>query len=385
VAAISASDADTGDADFPGDTDTGDADTGAGDAGDADASDAEGGRGTMIRRRLGRGLRLGAAAAALAAPLAGCVTVHGERENIPSLSPAEAARVLTHFAQVDTEAARTYDESYVAQIEAGPLGEIDTAQVKAAHTQHPEGNAAADPLTLSDTKYLIPRQVGWPKFFVADTATNRSTTSRWVLLFRRGSAAEPWRADYLAVVPDGAMPALATDQGGHVLPVPADQSGLLVRPDALSSAYAGYLQSGSRAADFAPGPSTTQLRADRAAKARTPDSVTQYADQADTAGDFAPAALRTKDGGALVFFATRHQSRSTYRAGFNLSVDASTRALMTGTPKTAVTLARVGQQLATVPLAPGGKDAGSGGGSGGPSARVDFLSRRTGLVSAKGE
>jgi hypothetical protein len=326
----------------------------------------------MIRRRL----CLGAAAVALAVPLAGCVTVHGERENVPSVQRAEAATVLAHFTAVNNEATRSYDERYIPQIESGPLGAIDAAGVRSAHTLHPQGASSYTPLVLSDTKFLIPKQVGWPKFFVADAASNRAKDSRWLLLFRRGSAAEPWKADYLAVISPDALPPLATDQDGYLLPVPAAQTGLLVQPGQLSAAYSDYLQSGADADDFAPGGSTTQVRADRAARARTADSVTQYADQADTSGDFAPAALRTKDGGALVFFGTRHQSKSTYRAGYNLSIDAGTRALMTGTPKTSVTLSHVGQQLVTVPRAA----AGSAG-----AAQITFVSRLIGLVGAQGE
>lgn len=339
----------------------------------------------MIRRRLGL-----AGAAALTAASAGCVTVHGERENVPSVRTADAAKALAHFADLDNQAARTYDQSVIGRIESGPLEAIDTASVRSAHAQHPAGNPSLTPLAFSDTRYLIPRQVGWPKFFVADSATNRDADSRWVLLFRRASAAGPWTAQYLAVVPKGGMPQLATDQGGHVLAVPAKETSLLVPPADLSAAYAGYLQTGEGADRFAPGAATTQVRDDRSQQTRTANSVTQYADQADTAGDFAPAALRTKDGGAIVFFATRHQSRSTFRAGYKLNLDAGTQALMTGDPKTSVTLSRVGQELARVPRAGTGAAAGSGAGSpddgaGDGGGRIVFLSRLLGLVGAKGE
>jgi hypothetical protein len=321
----------------------------------------------MFRRRLG----LGAAAIALTVPLAGCVTVHGERENIPSVRPAEARKVLAHFAEVNNAATKAYDAHLIDQVEGGPLGAIDGAGVRARHVDSPGGAPSFSPLVLSDPKFVIPKQVGWPKFFVADTASNRSQGSRWLLLFRRGSADEPWKADYLAVIAPGALPALATDQQGYAVAVPAAESGLLLPPQQLSAAYTGYLQSGTDATDFADGPSTSQVLASRKADARTANSVTQYADQADVQGDFAPAALRTEDGGALVFFASRHQSKSTYRAGYRLSLDSDTQALMTGTPKTSVTLSHVGQQVVTVPRSAGG-------------AKVVFVSRLVGLVGAAG-
>jgi hypothetical protein len=100
--------------------------------------------------------------------------------------------------------------------------------------------------------------------------------------------------------------------------------------------------------------------------------VTLYADQTANADTFAPVALRTKDGGALVFFSTRHTEKTTYRTGLTPTVNQFVKALMTGTAKHAVTLGRVSEQMVTVPArADGGK--------------VTFLSRLVGLVAAKGD
>lgn len=320
-----------------------------------------------IRRRLS----LAAAATALSLPLAGCMTVHGERADIPSATPAQAASVLRHFTDVNNQASKTYDARLVDQIEAGPLGAADHAGVTARHAGNPGGNPSFTPLVLSDPKFWIPRQVGWPKFFVADVATNRGSGTRWLLVFRRAGAGQPWHADFLAVVDAKTLPAPARDRHGYVVPVPVHGGGLLAPPARLGTLYAGYLQNGDHADDFAPGSATTQLRADRGAHARTADSVTQYADQAADGGDYTPVALRTADGGALVFFGTRHQSKSTYRAGYQLSVDQDTRALMTGTPRTSVTLSHVAEQLVAVPA--------SGG-----TGRITFVSRLVGLVAAAG-
>lgn len=320
----------------------------------------------MIRRRL----CLGAAAVALTLPLAGCVTVHGERAFIPSVRPGEAAKVLAAFTAGNNAAVRTYDAAQIAKGEAGPLGAIDEAGVRARHADSPNGNPSYSPLRLSGTKYLIPRQRGWPKFFVADTATDRGS-DRWLLVFRRQSAGLPWKADFLAVYPAGQGPSFATDKDGYAQALPLAGTDLLVQPGQMSAAYTAYLQHG-RGTSFAPGPLTTQLRATRAREAHTPDSVTQYIDQPAQGGDFDPVALRTKDGGAVVFFATHHQSRSTFRAGYRLNIDPDTRALMTGTPRTSVTLSRMAQDAVTVP---------GGGGAG----QVVFLSRLVGLVAARGE
>ncbi|WP_328913132.1 MULTISPECIES: hypothetical protein [unclassified Streptomyces] len=325
----------------------------------------------MIRRAMTRRRWcLGGAALALTVPLAGCVTVHGERAKIPSLRPAEAAQVLAHFASVNNAAAKAYDEQLIGSIEAGPLGEIDRAGVRARHANNPKGNPSFKPLVLSDARFLIPEQRGWPKFFVADTATNRGD-SRWLLVFRRGAAGQPWKADFLAMAQPGQLPDFAVDKDGHAAAVPLAGTELLVQPGQLSAEYIAYLRDG-KGSVFAPGAATTELIDSRKDHMKTADSVTQYADQPADGDDFTPVALRTKDGGAVVFFSTRHQARSTYREGYRLTIDADTKALMAGDPKTSVTLARVGQETVTVPPAGG-------------SAKVAFVSRLVGLVSAKGE
>jgi hypothetical protein len=316
-----------------------------------------------------RGVGLGAAAIALALPLAGCMTVHGERENIPSAPKKEAALVVAHFVSVTNEVSRTYDAKKVLTVESGVLGATDEAGLRSRHTQDPDGNSDYKPLAFSDTHYLIPRQVGWPKFFVADTATNRDPDSRWLLVFRHAAPGQPWKAAYVAAVPTSAMPKFAKDKDGYALPAGSAGTNLLVQPGRLSQAYTGYLGKGGD--DFADGPATSQLRATRQANAKAPNSVTQYADQPASGGDYTPAALRTTDGGAVVFFGAHLQSRSTFRAGYRLNLPDSTKALLTGTPRTSITLSQLADCAATVPAADG-------------SGKVVLLSRIVGLISAKG-
>ncbi len=326
----------------------------------------------MFRRRL----CLGAAAIALTVPLTGCVTVHGERALIPSVRPAEAAKALAYFVAQNNKATKDYDEQAVVSAESGPLGAIDQAGVRARHANHPQGNAGYSPLEFSDQKYFIPEQRGWPKFFVADTRTNRGGGDRWLLVFRRGGPDQPWKADFLGLAGPGQLPDFAVDQRGYAEPVPAAGTGLLAQPGQLSGLYAQYLDAGKAPGDavFADGPYTSGVRDAHRKNARSANTVTQYLDQGAVDGDFAPVALRTKDGGAVVFFGSRHQARSTFRVGYRLTLDQDTQALTTGTPTTSITLSQVAQEMVTVPPA-----------GGGGSAKVVFVSRLLGLVSAKGE
>ncbi len=58
----------------------------------------------------------------------------------------------------------------------------------------------------------------------------------------------------------------------------------------------------------------------RAENADRPGRTTQWVDQPLDKGDFAPLALRTEDGGAMVLFATRHFEKQTAARGVPLSV-----------------------------------------------------------------
>lgn len=321
----------------------------------------------MIRRRLG----LGAAATALTVPLAGCVTVHGERALIPSIRPAEASRVLADFVAQNNKATKAYDVRAITAMEAGPLGAIDSAGVRAKHANSPRGNPSYSPLVFTDQKFFVPEQRGWPKFFVAQAKTNRSGDARWLLAFRRDAAGQTWKADFLGVAAPAQLPRFALDKKGYAQPVALGGTDLQLQPGELSARYAGYLDAPKATGDFADGPSTSGVRTGRNSGRRTADTVTQYVDQADAQGDFAPIALRTRDGGAIVFFGSRHQSKSTFRAGYRLSLDRDTQALTTGTPKTSITLAQVAQEMVAVPPKSKG-------------APTLFISRLVGLISAQG-
>ncbi|MEU4094083.1 hypothetical protein [Streptomyces sp. NPDC026673] len=296
------------------------------------------------------------------------------------MTKAEAAKALDRFVEVNNEANEKLDAKLIGTVETGPLGAADGAGLRARRAVEPGGNPDFKALALTDRRFLIPRQIGWPKWFVADVAPRvggaAGGPNRWLMVFERDGAGEAWRVPYVTAVRASAVPEFTRDAEGHVEPVAADASGLVVDPGELSTAYTGYLGKADAedAALFAPGSNTSQLITSRAKNARTTESATQYADQPAAKGDFAPLGLRTADGGALVFFASHHTAKITMlRPGVTPRLDAYTKALMTGTAKKSVTLGRVARQAVLVPAK---KDGGG---------QVVFLSRTVGLVAARGE
>lgn len=319
-------------------------------------------------RRHGRDALVAVSLTALSLTASGCVVVHGEREVLPAATRAEAAKAVSAFTAAYNKADKAYDSSLDAPYVTGPFGDIDAARLKAGHTNSPSGNAAHVPLKLSDVKITIPKKAGWPRWFVADAKGNKAGDARWLLVFTRNGLGERWQVAYLTLVAPGAVPQFTTDKDGWAEAVPAGSAQLAVAPDKLSQGYATYLQKGGTA--FADGAYTSVERAERAKRARKPGLVTQFIDKPLTSGDYAPLALRTADGGALVFFTTHHYEKETSAPGTTVPTqNKDVQALTQGEVKQSLTLEFMSNEVVLDP-------AGSG--------EVSMLGRVPGLTSAQG-
>jgi hypothetical protein len=351
--------------------------------GDGHRSRTGGARAAATRTaRTRRGVAAALLATALTLTAGGCVTVHGEREVVPTATADEAAAALTAFITAYNAGDKEFDPALSAPRVTGALGAINQAGLKSLGTSFPGGNPRHVPLELTDARYSIPRKAGWPRWFVADADSNQDrdgggpADSRWMLVFLREAPDTQWRVSYLTVVPAGRTPRLKTDAEGHAVPVDVRAEGLAAPPARLGQAYSSYLKDGSgRVRIFADGPHTSQWRAQRLASANRPGLATQWVDQPADGGAFAPLALATSDGGALVFFALRSFERQTAAKGVPIPVVRDLRPLLEGEPRTSLTKERISVQLALVPRA-------SGSGLGG--AKVEILARLAGMVTARG-
>ncbi|WP_405799784.1 hypothetical protein [Streptomyces sp. NBC_01506] len=306
----------------------------------------------------------------------GCMTVHGELAVLPGAKKSEAAQALADFTEAYNKADKAYDPGLDAGRVTGALGAINQAGLKARSITSPDGNDGHQPLELTDAKFLIPKKAGWPRWFVADTDSNRDEDdgpgdNRWVLVFVRNGADQLWEVAYLAILTPDEIPEFKTDKDGYVEPVAADDGSPAVAPGDLSTEYASYLKNGEPK-HFAPGPHTDEWRDIRAKNAKLPGLTIQYIDQPLDSGDFAPLGLATKDGGALVFFAIKYFDRETAARGYTPKVSADVKALMTGEVKDTLTKEWVSSQAALV------KPDGAGG------DQVNVVSRLQGVIGAEG-
>ncbi|TLS42857.1 hypothetical protein FE633_29000 [Streptomyces montanus] len=324
-------------------------------------------------RRLSRLTTSAAAVTVLSVTASGCMVVHGEREVLPGSTKSEAARALKDFTTAYNKANKAYDQSLDADRVAGPLADIDGAKLRAGKKTQPGGDPDYVPLKLTDTEFTIPKKAGWPRWFVADSRANKgSTKAHWLLVFTRGGPDEVWEVSYLTILGADDVPEFKKDKDGWAEPVTADAADLAVRPQDLAESYTTYLRDGGDT--FAPGTNTSAWRESRKKNAKRPGLARQYIDEPLTSGDYAAVGLRTTDGGALVFFSTRHYEKQTAAPGSPLNVpDPNVKALMTGEAKQSVTLESVSNQAVLDPA----KSA--------ADQKVTFLSRIQGLTGAKGE
>lgn len=303
------------------------------------------------------------------------MTVHGELEVVRAATRSEAAQALKDFTAAYNAADKAYDPALDADQVTGALGAINQAGLRARQKNNPNGNANHRPLELTDAHYVIPKKAGWPRWFLADTDSNRDQDSgkqdtRWLFAFVRSGPDAGWKAAYLAVAAPSQLPDFAKDGEGRATPVAADSSEPVVAPEDLGARYTEYLQKGSPDV-FAPGVATSAWRDARLNTRRAGFSY-QYIDQPLNSGAFGPLGLETADGGALVFFSSKHFERQTAAEGLRPTVSQDVAALMTGEVRSTLTKERVSSQLVYVPK----KGAGAG--------KVIVLNRVPGLTSAKG-
>ncbi|WP_235882403.1 hypothetical protein [Streptomyces apricus] len=324
-------------------------------------------------RGLGRGALAAASVTVLSVTASGCVVVHGEQEILPGATRAEAARALSDFTTAYNEANGANDPALDADRVTGALGDIDGAKLRAGGKNQPGGNPEYVPLKLTDTEFTIPEKAGWPRWFVTDSKANKGRAEdRWLLVFTRGDANDVWQVSYLTIAAAAEIPEFEKDEDGWAQPVAADAADLAVAPGRLPKSYTAYLKDGGDT--FAAGAHTTQWRSDRKKNAARPGLAQQYIDEPLASGDYAPVGLRTEDGGALVFFTTRHYQKQTAAPGVPINVtNADVKALMTGDPKQSLTLESTSNQAVLNPP------------KSSQNPKIQFLSRIQGLTAAKGE
>jgi hypothetical protein len=207
----------------------------------------------------------------------------------PSLTKAQAAQVLARYQAVNNRANGGLDADLLGSVETGAQLEMDRADYK----QHRATKEKLRTFSYTAPTYYIPRQAGYPRWFAASATSGRA---RHALVFTQERAGGPW---LLAADPYPLeQPGIALDKDGYATAVP---------PGSVPATHVATLNGGAKG--MAPGPYTTGAH-DALTKAQAALGQRGVRFSSRFAVDPQHAfALRTTDGGALVWYVLRQSER----------------------------------------------------------------------------
>ncbi|MFC6884139.1 MULTISPECIES: hypothetical protein [Actinomadura] len=198
----------------------------------------------------------------------------------PAVSADESGKVLDAWAERHNEAITSGDERLWRDTVAGALAAPVGARVR-TYGKMP-GSAK---ISLHNPVLYVPRQEGYPKWFAAALLERSDGKEQQILaVFVQERAKDDWRAAHWLAF-KGRPPELAYDSQGYAIPASGRD---------LPAAHAAYLTAGDESG-LVPDQVSVKARATARGDWRTgPGRVTP--------GPGVPYALRTKDGGSLVWY-----------------------------------------------------------------------------------
>ena len=232
----------------------------------------------------------------------------------PAVTLAQASQAFASYVATSDTAARTGDATLaLSDVTGMQWAQVNTGfkTYRSLHLPPPYTRFTYQTPTL-----YLPAPAGYPRWFAASvTRAPRTPVSDGVLpvpehvvmLFEQASATAPWQLASTSELPDGvSLPVLAVNEDGQRPQVAMSQTAaLLARPDVVGPLLAAVVDDGPSspaARAVATGPLTTSLyQAARAGMGLStpPGDVHQW--ELD-GSNYTQFALRTADGGALVFF-----------------------------------------------------------------------------------
>lgn len=260
--------------------------------------------------------------------LSACGTTHAAP---PALSKEQAQQVLANYQSVNNQANNTLDSGLLATVETGAQLEMD----RAAYLLRRARGGKYTPFGYTAPTYYIPRQTGYPRWFVIDATSGKA---RHALLFMQDRSGGPWllAADPLPAAP---LSGVELDKDGYATGVAAGETYGALAPGKIADVHAAALTTG--ATGMAPGPYTSQSR-DALVKVqaglRRRGVTLTSAFMADRQRAFA---LRTTGGGTLVWYVLRQTEK------YDMS---KAGAIGGGGDLTGLVKGRIGHHLDTVAL-----------------------------------
>jgi len=250
--------------------------------------------------------------------LAGCAVPH-ERGDLTlrknAARGAEVTAVFNRYRAVRNIAVSLLDPKPLSTVESDAVLAIDSGSFQVS--QRLAKKQKKETSALDVVEVLTPRFSTYPLWFVAVVRDPTRRVNR-VQVFQRDSAVDPWLlVASPETVAETSLPGLQRDGGDVVIVKPGNATGLLLSPQAAAAAYAKALADGSSDAahQVVSDSFVSQMRSAASSNAGLKGVTFTQSWSAEKVR----FALRTSDGGALVF-ATLLRS-DTYKVKAGLTVN----------------------------------------------------------------
>ncbi len=219
----------------------------------------------------------------------------------PAVSPGESLQVIDDYVARYNKAVSDADGRAWRGLLDDPMAAMADARLRIGHGRPPERRTT----TLVNPVLFVPKLDAFPKWFVVaamERLGRRGKPRQVLLMFARSGPQAAWRLANITITA-AKLPKIATDGQGYAIAVSPEAPGrLAVALGDLAAAHTTYLTNAT-ARTFTDGQYTTGWHARRGAWARRLraggwlDTVTFGQTR------YAAAALRTKDGGILAWYA----------------------------------------------------------------------------------
>jgi hypothetical protein len=245
----------------------------------------------------------------------------------PAITKKQAKQVVSHYWEVNNEANEQRSDSLLGTVEEGSSYRMDTGAYRFDRASNPSGAGYA-PFDATHTAYYIPWQsasAAYPHWFavavtIADLTSPQHPTGSGYLVFSQASPGASWKD---VVEPDmvtgsGPTPQIATDAKGYATQVDDGTSGLSIAPGKISPMTASALDNPGTATIKVPGTLADEM--DEAHwRSRLPAGSTDSDKHQAGAGPV--FGLRTKDGGAVLFYSVSAQLALATPPGHSFELD----------------------------------------------------------------
>ncbi len=210
---------------------------------------------------------------------------------------AGVERVLSRYDQVREAAAKLLDPKPLSTVESGAVLAIDTGSFDVA--QRLSRGVGSDGTSDQVERLAVPRFTAYPLWFVVEVRDQAAKVNR-VQVFERGSAVDPW---FLVASPETVLstrlPDLRERDGAALTVDPRSATGMSMSPQQAADRYAAALEDPTAAA--ARTIENDDFRAQMRTAARRNASLDGVRFGQTWKAEKVTHALRTADGGALVF------------------------------------------------------------------------------------